>query len=145
MFCFVYGFTWCRCFLSARDRKTIFNAKQKPVMNKQQRRAVLMPDGIPKYIRCYDNGGRSFDRYTVVFTGRYTHKTGGAFLYLGMSENPFHPQGFGQHGESQQRIDYPKYSHIGKPIPFNALPEKCRELVLADYADIWDPENHHER
>ncbi len=43
------------------------------------RKASLVPNGIPRYVRCYDNGGESFDRYTVVFTGLYTQRTGSAF------------------------------------------------------------------
>lgn len=98
----------------------------------------LLPGGVPKYIRCYDNGGRSFDRYTVVFTGRYRHKTGGSFWHVGMSEHPFHPQGFGQHGENREQIDRPTYGHLGKKIKFQDLPEDCRKLVLRDYRDLWD-------
>lgn len=44
-------------------------------------------------VRLFDNGGETFDRYTAIFT----HD--GEEWYLGMSEHPFHPQGFGQHGE----------------------------------------------
>lgn len=51
------------------------------------RKDQLLPGGVPKYIRCYDNGGKTCDRYTVVFTGRYRHKTGGSFLYVGMSRS----------------------------------------------------------
>jgi hypothetical protein len=65
-----------------------------------------MPNGIPRYVRCYDNGGETFDRFTVVFSGRYRHLTGGEFWHVGMSEHPFHPQGFGQHGGHTQQIDY---------------------------------------
>lgn len=102
----------------------------------------LMPNGIPRYIRCYDNGGETFDRYTVVYTGRYTHKTGGSFLYVGMSEKPFHPQGFGQHGESEhQPIDSNGGSHLGKKIAFKDLPPDCQKLVLDDYKDLWDINN----
>lgn len=28
----------------------------------------LMPDGVPRYVRCYDDSG-SGDRYTVVYHG----------------------------------------------------------------------------
>jgi len=28
----------------------------------------FMPDGVPKNIRIYDNGGITLDRYTVVFS-----------------------------------------------------------------------------
>ncbi len=101
-----------------------------------------MPNGIPRYVRCYDNGGPekengTFDRYTVVYIGNYPNKTRGAFDYVGMSSDPFHTQGFGSHGESNRRIDYPSYSHLGKKIKFEDLPEKCKELVLNDYKLNW--------
>ena len=108
----------------------------------------LMPNGIPKWIRCYDNGGLDkggsfFDRYTVC----YTRKQGGG-SYVAMSCNPFHPQGFGQHGEGKngRSVDANKWgfapmigrkNHLGRRIPFSALPEDCRKLVLRDYREIW--------
>jgi hypothetical protein len=108
-------------------------------MTKQERYNSLLPDGKPKWIRVYDNNGKSFDRYTCVFTGKYTHKTSGEFWYLGMSSSPSHPQGFGQHGSSPfQPIDKPTYSHIGKKIKFEDLPEGCQELVKSDYLYLWD-------
>jgi len=110
----------------------------------KERAERLVPNGVPRYIRCYDNGGAdakngSFDRYTVVFTGRYTHKTNGAFWYVGMSGNPFHPQGFGQHGETNhQPCDRPSYGHLGKKIKFEDLPKDCQKLVMDDYLYLWD-------
>ena len=99
------------------------------------RKHNLIPGNIPKWIRCYDLK-ESADRYTVCFTKK---KVNGVFMYLGMSENPFHPQGIGMHGESEfQPIDRPTYSHLGKRITFNELPEKCQELVIQDYKDIWN-------
>lgn len=106
-------------------------------MNKSERKQNLLPNGTPKYVRCYDNGGKTFDRYTVVFTGNYTHKTNRSYLYLGMSTNPFHPQGFGQHGESNSQIDKPAYSHLGKKIKFEDLPKDCKECVTETYSDLW--------
>jgi len=107
-------------------------------INKNDRLNRLMPDGMPRYIRCYDNGGETADRYTVVFTGRYTHKTGREHWYLGMSGSPFHPQGIGQHGSSVHQIDYPKYSHLGKKITFNDLTDECKECVKQTYLYLWD-------
>ena len=91
----------------------------------------------PIGIRCYDNGGcgkpgGTVDRYTVVFTGRYRHLTGGEQWYVGMNESPFHPQGFVQHGSSRTEIDLPSYAHLGKKISFDALPADCQKLVMAD-------------
>ena len=103
------------------------------------REEQFMPNGIPRKIRCYDlDDGKTFDRYTVVFTGNYKNREG--CDYLGMSENPYHPQGFGQHGWNASPIDYPRYSHIGKKIRFQDLPEDCQTLVITNYKDIWNIE-----
>ncbi len=111
-----------------------------------------MPGGVPKFVRCYDNGGTekeggSIDRYTVCFTGGYRKLFPESmrrhygerewFQYLAMSGSPFHPQGFGQHGESAQQIDRPTYGHLGRKIKFVDLPEDCRKLVISDYRQIW--------
>lgn len=116
--------------------------------SKQVRRlAALLPGGVPRWVRCYDNGGETFDRYTVVFTGNYTRRTRGEHWYLGMSEHPFHPQGFGQHGGSRGACDtvngWPpamgrKHPSLGKRIPFVDLPFDCQRAVMQDYRDLWD-------
>jgi hypothetical protein len=104
----------------------------------QERIPRLLPSGKPRYIRCYDNQGETADRFTVVFSGRYRHKTGGEFWYVGMSGAPFHPQGIGQHGSHHKQIDWPTYGHLGKKISFDQLPEDCQKLVLRDYKYLWD-------
>ncbi len=117
--------------------------------NKQRKRVeTLLPDGIPKYVRVYDNGGSgcggSIDRYTVVFTGNYAGRNGEC-SYLTMNGRPFHPQGVGQHGSSRSVIDAPqgwapamgRKCHLGKRIPFVDLPTDCRILVLQDYRELW--------
>ena len=98
-----------------------------------EREKRLIPNGIPKWIRCYDNGGETVDRYTVVFT-----KLNGYFPYIGMSEHPTWPNGFGQHGGSSNPIDKPRYSHLGKKITFAQLPQDCREVVISDYREYWN-------
>jgi len=114
----------------------------------QARRDCLITSDGPRFVRCYDNGGRTCDRYTVVFYGRYRHtKTGGEFVYLTMDDRPFHPQGFGQHGSSRELIDVVnsgrapgpgKECHLGKRVKFKDLPADCRKLALSDYCVIWD-------
>lgn len=77
----------------------------------------------------YDNGGETFDRYTVYYKGRGTldYRPQGTFRFcVGMSENPFHPQGYGQHGSGMPG------KHNGKRIKFEDLPEQCQKLVLQD-------------
>lgn len=128
-------------------------------MNKTQQLRIqrLMPKGIPKWIRCYDNGGTdvehgTIDRYTVVYTGNYRKRLSDGhfncdYQYVGMSSNPFSPQGFGQHGESKTTIDtylskgWPvaigRKNHLGTRINFSDLPKDCQNLVISDYKDIW--------
>lgn len=130
-------------------------------MNKTQqaRKERLLPHSIPRYVRVYDNGGLdveggSFDRFTVVYSGNYRsigrkrgERINSWFQYVGMSESPFNPQGFGQHSEHPTLIDVDKWgfppamgrkNHLGTRIPFNSLPEDCQKLVLEDYKELWE-------
>jgi len=111
-------------------------------MNKQD---LYDENGNPSAIVCFDNGGETFDRYTVIFLGEYTHLTGGVSWYVGMSENPFHPQGFGQHGEifGEYPVDISYvvgdfWDGNDEVIPFSDLPKACQELVMQDYKELWE-------
>jgi hypothetical protein len=97
-----------------------------------------MPKGKPRYIRCYDNEGNTVDRYTVVFTGRYTHKTNKQHWYLGMSYNPFSPMGVCVHGENNNQIDVPSYKHLGKKIQFSDMSKDAQECTIKLYLYLWD-------
>ena len=89
-----------------------------------------------KILEIRDNGGKTFDRYTVVYEdiepGFVGHQPDGTIApnkilsCLGMSERPFHPQGFGQHSSCQDG------KHLGKKIRFEDLPADCQKAVLQD-------------
>jgi hypothetical protein len=83
-----------------------------------------------KVIAIYDNGGESFDRYTVYFDSveRIVIKTK-LYTCLGMSEHPFDPQGFGQHSSGTLG------KHNGKRITFNQLPPDCQKLVKQELSE----------
>lgn len=88
-----------------------------------------------KILRIYDNGGKTADRYTVYFSqraprGKRIMWNQSYLLCLGMSSNPFHPQGFCQHSSGQLG------SHNGKRIPFSALPKDCQAAVKRDLEPI---------
>lgn len=113
----------------------------------KQRIARLMPRGVPRYVRCYDNGGETADRYTVCFTGRAA-SVDGEYPYLAMSGSPFRPQGFGQHGGTKGRAcdcvgsswagpSIGRKCHLGTRIKFTDLPADCKRLVIQDYKEIW--------
>ncbi len=92
----------------------------------------LMPAGIPRYIRCYDNGGESADRYTVCFTGKAaTMKAPGCvneYPYRAMSNNPFHPQGVGIFASSKER--HSAANHRREPIK-TMKPSRTRSSASA--------------
>jgi hypothetical protein len=77
-----------------------------------------------KIIKVYDNGGKTFDRYTVIVNERRLDN--GKLLYqcLGLSGDPTHPQGFSQWGECLMG------KHLGKEIWFNDLPDNIRSHVF---------------
>jgi hypothetical protein len=110
------------------------NRSHSPVVQ-AARRARLLPNGKPRYVRCYD-GPQTADRYTVVFSGHYANRDG-LCRYIGMSARPYHPQGICSREDHTSVIDHPKHSHLGKKIRFDQLPEDCQKLVLEDYLDIW--------
>jgi hypothetical protein len=114
---------------------------------REERAARLFKDGAPRWIRAYDNGGETGDRYTVVYTHLQGKVERGWCQYVGMSAHPFHPQGFGQHGEAPRAIDTNKSGfapaigrtcHLGKRIAFTDLPPDCRKLVVQDYREFWN-------
>jgi hypothetical protein len=75
-------------------------------------------------IRCYDNEGETFDRYTVVYLDQPQCDL--LFAAVGMNRRPFHPLGFGQHCcPSPGR-------HLGQHICFAALPQDCQRVVATD-------------
>jgi hypothetical protein len=73
----------------------------------------------------YDNGGKTFDRYSVYYENVECIKDGKKmYTCFGMSEHPFHPQGFGQHSCGQLG------KHNGKKISWSELPEDCKLASL---------------
>lgn len=89
---------------------------------------------IQHSIKCYDNGGRTADRYAVLYLNQRVRSgrgRGGAMsgpcFGVTMSAAPFHPQGICQHGD-----DFVRGSHLGKVIRFRDLPKDCKAVVLRD-------------
>jgi hypothetical protein len=121
-------------------------------MTKIQRKDNLLPGGIPKWIRVYDNGEETADRYTVIFSHAQSFYTKYYVPVLAMSENPYHPQGVGMHleyktfgkdmiMEGNKPGQWPpaigRKGNLGKRIEFKELPEQCQRLVMDDYCDYW--------
>lgn len=90
------------------------------------------PAGV---LAVYDNGGRTADRYTVVYEpyqdGADHHDW---FPTCSMSAAPFHPQGVCMHGELAFRPTGGWGTHM-KVITFEALPADCQRAVRRDLQD----------
>lgn len=86
-------------------------------------------------VRCYDNGGKTADRYTIVYM-ETKHKCECSqsckdIMYTGVcsSDLPSHPQGVFQHGDCKIG------KHLGKRIPFAELPVTVQNAVIRDLKD----------
>lgn len=77
--------------------------------------------------RVYDNGGATVDRYTVAFKGSYVPHYGMVYPYLACNDAPFHPQGFGQHGENREFLDG---AYLGKRVAFDTLPSDVQKFIM---------------
>lgn len=78
-----------------------------------------------KNIKIYDNGGKTFDRYTVIYLDLKTTRAG-LYEARAMSANPYSPLGFCQMTTAAAG------RHLGKKIQFSYLPSDCQKVVAND-------------
>jgi hypothetical protein len=80
-----------------------------------------------KDVRIYDNGGETADRFSVCFPWDIVEGT--AFVAcVGMSEAPYHPQGFCQHCTALEG------EHLGKRIDYVDLNDDCARVIREELA-----------
>jgi hypothetical protein len=95
-------------------------------------------------LRCYDNGGKSADRYTIVpprWANEYRHTRENGWDYgtaepwifdaIGSGPRPFHPQGVGMHTSAMPG------PHLGRRIKWSDLPRDVQVFardVFPEYA-----------
>ena len=87
---------------------------------------TILVNGKRKTCRIYDMGESMADRYTVAFRG-YRVRGRMVYPYLACDANPFHPMGFGQHGESNIFISG---REIGKRVTFDAMSDQVKRFIL---------------
>lgn len=82
----------------------------------------------PEYVLdCFDNKGKTADRYTVLFGGSlWEENMGRKVPYLGMSDSPTSPQGVSMWGEVEASW---RPSH--QRVRWLDLPEHIRQHVIA--------------
>lgn len=88
---------------------------------------TIISRGRTLVYRIYDNGpDGAIDRYTVAFRGYRLSGYGMVYPYLSASDNPRHPQGFGQYGEANKFL---KGRHLGKRVRFEGLPLEVQRFI----------------
>ena len=82
-------------------------------------------------LRCYDNGGKTCDRYTIIsprWAKAYQERPG-VWEALAANEYPFHPQGFGQHTTAMPG------PHLGKRITWAQLPLDVQRFACGSFPE----------
>lgn len=96
---------------------------------KRERQSGVSVGSKPSNIRIYDNGGETADRFTIVNTRPFVVRGVRYYHYAGSSEDPYHPQGVGQSGESRL---HPYTKQRGETTPrWEDLPPNVRKFALA--------------
>ena len=86
-------------------------------------------------VRCYDNGGLTADRYTVVWLKPFKAMGQKYWVVASMSEEPQHPLGVWGTTEMSHCPDVE--GEHNKRIPFRKLPERCQQLVKDFGREDW--------
>lgn len=84
--------------------------------------------------RIYDNGGDLFDRYTILppEASRHYRYQDGKVDAIASSEDPYHPQGFGQWTTAMPG------KHLGKRISWEDLPEPVKRHVRQSFPGCFE-------
>ena len=98
-------------------------------------------------LRCYDNGGKTLDRYTIVpprwakeYRERSTYRNAGGeligtgdprcFSAIAASADPFYALGFGQHVSAMPG------PHLGKRIVWSDLPPDVQRFARESFPEF---------
>jgi len=82
-------------------------------------------------LRIYDNGGKTFDRYTIIpprWSKQYRERSR-LFEAIGASECPYSPQGFGMH------VSAAPGAHLGKRIKWTDLPQQVQAFARQSFPE----------
>ena len=82
-------------------------------------------------IETWDGGSGRLDRYTIAISGIQVSNNRVYTMVFGSSDNPFHPQGFGQFSHEELTADFRRKSHrhFGKRINYTELPKDVQRYI----------------
>lgn len=95
-------------------------------------RRLWTEDGNPLRIRCYDNGGKTMDRYTVVFT-KVPHYDGRVIFFASGTD----PRGMSYIMD----VDKSRFAVNDKRVAFVDLPDVVQRMVVRMYCDLFGINN----
>lgn len=95
----------------------------------------LMPFGVPKWIRCYDNFDRATNRYKICFTRK---RVGGKFTRLDDYDYALVTHTKDHTDLKVKGIDWYKGTSLGQRVPFDYLPRCVQSNVVYHYKKIWE-------
>lgn len=89
----------------------------------------VLPCGEYADVRVYDDGGKTIDRYTVVFMDT-AHGKPRMFDCVAMGSDVISPQGFYQHSECMLG------RHLGRQIKFSELPTAHQRRIILELREM---------
>lgn len=107
-------------------------------MPRTQSKKFLDGDCPAGVLAIYDNGGKTWDRYTVFYKPTDSQSYGyGSIGYRGMSEHPYAPNGFGIYGEMKP-FEVAAYRNriYRESCKWTDLPEDVQRAVRNDCSDL---------
>lgn len=84
-------------------------------------------------LRCYDNGGKTCDRYTIIpprWAGKEWRERNGSWQAIGCNDEPFHPQGIGMHVSAMPG------PHLGRRVSWESLPADVQRFARQSFPDF---------
>ena len=83
-------------------------------------------------LRCYDNGGRSADRYTIIpprWAADYRERDRLLWTALTANAEPFHPQGIGM------TVTAMPGAHLGRRVRWAELPADVQKFARQSFPE----------
>lgn len=85
-------------------------------------------------LRCFDNGGKTCDRYTIIpprWAGaQWRENYLGSWQAIAANAEPYHPQGFGMH------VSAAPGPHLGKRVHWDTLPADVQKFARQSFPEF---------
>ena len=95
-------------------------------------RKLFNADNSPRYIKVWDNGGATLDRYTIQFTRANCFKFTGRAYFMGSSAEP---RGMSYCND----VDAATFSMPDiEKSSFDKLPAAVQRVVVIEYVQCWN-------